>query len=490
MTDLQLFQKKSEYLTNVGVEVTSYEFYSAVFSPENCERKGDSSSRASNPIISYMVDGSTGQPARPLPGSSGSNGRRVKAANGDERRVFFRNEILFQDTFRESIEKIQGNTLALCSMCSYVGRRKTAKNAFRCHGFCIDLDGVGMQEIDSFWGHVQDLETIPYPTYVANSGHGLHIYYVFENPVPLYPAVIPYLQRLKRGLTDWVWNRETSTYPVKDRQYQGIYQSFRMIGSCTKLGKGKAARRVRAWKTGTPVTLDYLNGFVDEQFRCPTNPDYSSWEWLDLHHSLEECKVLYPEWYQRRIVEGKPGRQYICNRKLYDWWLARIQSGDGARDGTRYHCISCLYIYAIKCGIDKDFVDADAEELVDAFNALTTRPDNAFTIEDVYAASKFYNQRFVKMTRKEIERRSGIEIPVRKRRNKPFNRDNGQAFEAARAIQNIADPDGSWRNKDGRPTKGDIVREWRLSHPDGRKAECIRDTGLSKPTVYKWWNVD
>lgn len=26
--------------------------------------------------------------------------------------------------------------------------------------------------------------------------------------------------------------------------------------------------------------------------------------------------------------------------------------------------------------------------------------------------------------------------------------------------------------------------------PDGRKADCIRDTGLSKPTVYKWWDSE
>ena len=35
-----------------------------------------------------------------------------------------------------------------------------------------------------------------------------------------------------------------------------------------------------------------------------------------------------------------------------------------------------------------------------------------------------------------------------------------------------------------------VVYEWRLRNPDGRKAACIRDTGLSKPTVYKWWDYD
>ena len=42
---------------------------------------------------------------------------------------------------------------------------------------------------------------------------------------------------------------------------------------------------------------------------------------------------------------------------------------------------------------------------------------------------------------------------------------------------------------EGRPDKAEIVLEWQRSHPDGKKADCIRDTGLSKPTVYKWWSV-
>lgn len=39
----------------------------------------------------------------------------------------------------------------------------------------------------------------------------------------------------------------------------------------------------------------------------------------------------------------------------------------------------------------------------------------------------------------------------------------------------------------GRPKKQEIVIKWRFAHPSGRKADCIRDTGLDKKTVYKWW---
>ncbi len=44
-----------------------------------------------------------------------------------------------------------------------------------------------------------------------------------------------------------------------------------------------------------------------------------------------------------------------------------------------------------------------------------------------------------------------------------------------------------WTDNNGRPDVSKIVEDWRKANPDGKKADCIRATGLSKPTVYKWW---
>ena len=41
---------------------------------------------------------------------------------------------------------------------------------------------------------------------------------------------------------------------------------------------------------------------------------------------------------------------------------------------------------------------------------------------------------------------------------------------------------------DGRPDKKEIIEKWRIENPSGTKAECIKATGISKPTVYKWWD--
>lgn len=467
LTPIQIYKAKNEWLSERFTELTPAEFYKTIFPPETLEKKGDDSYRASNPIFSFKVK--------------------------KEERTYFQNEIVFADTFDESLKKTAKNDLALCAMITYSGRKKSAKNAYKCMGFCIDLDGVGVKQLENLFGQIEWLEKVPWPTYIANSGHGVHVYYIFQVPVPLYPQVVQHLQNLKKALTGLVWNRDSSTYKPKDRQFQGIYQSFRMPGSRTKLGTEKTRNKylVRVWKVGKPCTLEYLNGFVAKPFQCPVNPDYSSWDWADEgHYSLEECRLLYPDWYEKRIIKGEPTGQWVCNRGLYDWWLAKIQGFNShgqanAKDGNRFHCIAFLYVYGIKCKIDKSLIDADAMELVEPFNELTKEgSDNHFTADDVYAASHFYDRKFAKISREHIEFRTGINIPPARRngRKQDFH------LRLARAQKSVMKEMGEM-NPEGRPDKKVIVKEWRIANPSGRKADCIRETGLSKPTVYKWWDA-
>ena len=41
----------------------------------------------------------------------------------------------------------------------------------------------------------------------------------------------------------------------------------------------------------------------------------------------------------------------------------------------------------------------------------------------------------------------------------------------------------------GRPDKQLIIQKWRAEHPNGRKFDCHRDTGISRPTIDKWWDA-
>ena len=59
----------------------------------------------------------------------------------------------------------------------------------------------------------------------------------------------------------------------------------------------------------------------------------------------------------------------------------------------------------------------------------------------------------------------------------------------ARAIQEINDKvnQTNWRNGNGRKSKKDEVISYLLFNQKATKYKCIKDTGLSKMTVYKYW---
>jgi hypothetical protein len=72
--------------------------------------------------------------------------------------------------------------------------------------------------------------------------------------------------------------------------------------------------------------------------------------------------------------------------------------------------------------------------------------------------------------------------------NKRNWRKQAEHLGRARAVQAFDDPDGRWRNREGRPKAQICVFEWRQQHPEGRKADCHRDTGLDPKTIRKWWD--
>lgn len=48
----------------------------------------------------------------------------------------------------------------------------------------------GHEMLSFVWG-------IPRPTYLISSGTGLHIYYLFEKPIPMFRNIVEQLEKLK-----------------------------------------------------------------------------------------------------------------------------------------------------------------------------------------------------------------------------------------------------------------------------------------------------
>jgi hypothetical protein len=197
--------------------------------------------------------------------------------------------------------------------------------------------------------------------------------------------------------------------------------------------------------------------------------------------SRGEAKEKYPDWYERRIEKGEHKGRWTCNRAVYDWWLRRIENE--AVVGHRYYCLMMLAIYAIKCDISQDELEEDCLRLMEVFEGKTDSEDNHFTIKDVMDALQSYEDgELVTYPVNSISNRSGLHIK-KNRRNYRKQKVHVKYMNNQRAFKVEL---GECTNG-GRPTAQNKVAYWRIVNPTGKKADCIRETGLSKKTVYKWW---
>lgn len=454
------YRQVCKYLQARYPEVNGYDFYREIF-PDN-ENTGELHDDYSHPNAVFLYK------ERP---------DREKLAR----------RIMLNDTWEQQyIDCVEQNPMTLCSGLSYRGRANTLNAAQRMHALIFDLDGVGINELENLFYRMdfqnKTIRSLPWPTFIVSSGDGLHVYYVFEDPIDLYPNIKLQLKALKYDLTFRMWDPKV-TSQVKEIQYQSINQGFRMVGSINN----KYGNEVVAFRTGGRVVVDDLNEHVYDVKHAvdlgkPFKPSKMS---------REQAKAKYPEWYERVIVNGNRNARWDIAGKvhgddpwaLYHWWLNQV---DSVKGGHRYFYMMCLAIYACKCDVPKSTLRKDMET---AFATLcTVQHSNSLTTTDIKSAMEAYDKAYYHFTIGDIEAVSGLRIE----RNKRNGQKQADHLEEARAIRDIRQrrKGTKWTDGNGRPSAHYTVKEWRGLNPEGRKIDCIRETGLSKPTVLKWWDFD
>ena len=449
----QLYREKNEHLEKFLEPVTPFEFYREIFPEGSLERRGHYEDAKGNGIAITVP--------------KGENGIALEIeGDGKARRHTITDEL-------DTLQELQDTDFTIMSPISYFGRQRSGKNARYLYALVFDLDGVGMPQLRDTL-HQMNKDILPKATFVVNSGTGLHLYYVLSEPVPMYPQNQKYLKELKYALTRQIWNRFTST--IREPQMQGVLQGFRVIGSSSKLGREFP---VVAYRLGGTVELEKLLDYI---------PD-SNGEQQRIHGlmrksrlSLAEAKEKYPDWYERRVVKKERRGRWTVKRDLYDWWLHRIR--EEIHVGHRFYGIMTLAIYAKKCDIDDDELRQDAFALLQPYDDMSIEDINRFTKDDIVCALEMFNEDYVTFPRDDIAKISGLSMPVNKRNW----RNQEQHLQFARGIREIKSKLGEDVTGGGRPSECSRVLTWRQQHPEGRKADCHRDTGLDPKTIRKWWD--
>ena len=446
-----------EYLSAQYEQVGGYEFYRELF-PDN-ELYGVKYKDYSHPSAVYLYQ-------------------------GEDEKLHRRK--MYHDTWEQDyMEYVEQNRLTLCSGLVYRRNKNRLENAQRMNALVFDLDGVGIDELQSlflrFGGDPAKVRRLPMPTFLVLSGNGLHLYYVFEEPIDLYPNIKIQLKSLKYDLTFRMWEYK-GTSQLKAIQYQSINQGFRMVGSIND----KYGTELLAFRTGERVTLEYLNAYAKPENRVDLNRPFRPSKM-----TREQAMEAYPEWYQRVVVDGKKQKKKwdIAGKvhgddpyALYHWWLRQIGSIEG---GHRYFYLMCLAIYAYKCDVPKKQLRQDMQQ---AFEDLrTVKHVNPLTEGDIESALEAYDKEYFNFTIADIEKLTNVRIE-RNKRNGRTQKDHVIVMNTMRALKKQLGESVAEGRPKGSGTAQRQVYEWRRQHPEGRKVDCQRETGLDPKTVRKWWD--
>ena len=417
---------------------------------------------------------------------------------------------------------------------SYCGRNRAAKNERFLYVLTIEIDHLitkkvpgkrdkqqyGMINMLHQWGYNNTPRWsgglyLP-PTAITCSGNGVHLHWFLKEPYPLFgkldsDGVSDYAfqwDEFRRKFTKYIWNDGVSNGIVEQESHG---QAFRLVGSTSKQGHLVEA----FWITGKRYSMEelfdqqgrhagsYFEPAPREAWLITTKKD------IDLTKSKEhketarmlEAKALWPEWYQRRVVEKRPPMapgQWETSPDVYEWYKELIKVD--AEVGCRYWRLYTLAQYGAKCGIPYEQVAADCAEIGEIFKTVdTTKPFLDWEIKK--AAQTYFQPNAAESKIDFINRRAHVNI-VKNKRNFNKQYDHLQADTlvnkaTGRRVANICKMNRELTLADmrangeitGRPDKKSQVAAWRADNPNGSKADCARATGLDPKTIRKWWET-
>lgn len=429
------FDEKNMVLQNFGEQVSPWDMYEDIF--------GDLETEVPVVIITDEDDAAVGKRIVPM-------------------------------SLEEAIERCRDRNDLLVGGCTYFNNwisKKSAKDIFT---FIIDMDNVYSGTLQNAlrqnW-HTASGEPLPMPTYIVNSGTGLHLYFALNEPIPNYKASTEDLDRVYRALAV----QQTTKRVYLKKQVQWFGQDFRMAGGLNKYDWENTVFRV-----GEKWDIDELAKAVGIQ---------------DVHFLRYGEKRQSPPPQSRK---RKKGQGWHTNRAFYDYALRNCQ--DKTKEGNRYTSMCALSVIAWKCAVPATELERDLQALLPHYNKGSVRKVKE---KEIYSAMKMYNDKAMLTQRERLEDWQGWEFKPSTNRHSGRQKFSRKKTEEARAkglkntnlevrawaVRDAMYPDGEWRGG-GRKSSEQVVLDWQTANPYGRKCDCVRDTGLSRKTVWKWWKEE
>lgn len=452
-----------KYLTNEFEELSTEQFYRYIFPVGSFENKGNTSENKPNGILIH-----------------GTNGTMHK------RLVF--------DDLKELIEVAKSGDDCFISPIGYIGRTSKKVNARKLYALAFDIDYLRLYEGDEhryFCGvhkfldrlfEVDWIYSLVKPNLLALSSDGhLHLYYVFETPMNCYSENLEQLQKIKNEMTETMWRWEFIDIYEHPTQYESVVQNFRIVGSTNNKHGNK------------------IHGFFYHKEKYKSVEDLFEQikkRRIQMHNEEENYKYVF-KLYEPKTkpqilssnIKMKPTQKTCWKIKpdLYEWYFKFLYKNKSIV-GSRYWRCFVLSSIAYKCRIPKEELISDLKILMDKLNE-NTFDESPFTWDDVKASLKGYSPEYCKVSIDFVNKKCECPTIVKRNRKKDPQELHLKKARFSRDL-NCEMKGIKWDDNNGRKPKKDIVKQWRANNPTGTKYRCQKETGISKPTILKWWDIE
>lgn len=374
------------------------------------------------------------------------------------------------------------------------------------HAFVMDIDFIrprGLELIVEGMRH----KKYPIPTFIVNSGSGLHFYYLLNQGLTMYRSQ----RRQAKNLLKQMHYQYEEVYPqIGVAQTHWLGQPYRVVGSMTK-----AEDVVRAYRIGEVWTVEALAQAFGVEWRqraakgvqqLPTEKMIELAKKLAEQNNAEICdlsdfKSTY-DFIDREIKKIPKNGKYDAKKGILEdgagsdfkepsvqWYYRTVHDIQRyTQEGYRYTSLMAMAVIAIKCGIPFDQLEYDAWRQADIWYEDVVRYATVFKRQNVPDALRMYDVKYKKVTRKQLEEWLGWSFQSHTKRNGRKQEEHLILARTMRDTKNMLDGT-DWRENNGRKPKKEQVKIYLKNHPDAKKAEIARETGLSRTTVVKWYPV-
>ena len=347
----------------------------------------------------------------------------------------------FHDGMDEALDMAASRSDMYVYPCSFFNDYVNTATLERLYAFTMDLDHICIADIKmleaSHWFGLT-------PTYVVNSGSGLHVVYMLSIPVECYHWTIPLLNQIYKKLKNRFYRPEDG-YEVD--YGTSLIQSYRLVGGLTKAGNIAAAYRV-----GQVWGIEQMAAVTGVAWKRPG-----------------EDTVRQP---RVRKDRDNIGMLPSGRRGFYTSTLARVR--EETPEGNRYMAMFALAVIAYKCRVPVSELERDLYSLLDTFNDRAI--SSVVRDREIQKAIKGYNRKAKFAKADKLEEWLGFAFARKTKRN----------YQSRDAHLQLARKS---RNDKQRAQKIGQLLAYLNDHPQASNTELSEMLAMSRSTICKYRQV-